>query len=66
MSSLLRKISKGKFNPALSTAGGKRHKPKWGENYRMTRPESKYTPHNGFNVVYSTNAHGQIVREFVK
>jgi len=66
MSSLLRKIAKGKFNPALATAGGKRIKPKWVANYRMTRPESKYQPHNGFNVVYSTTTNGHIVREFVK
>ena len=65
MSSLLRNIQKGKFNPALRSAGGKRRPTRWGKNCRMTRPESKYTPHHGFNVVYSTNAHGRIIREFV-
>jgi len=65
MSSLLRKVQKGKFNPALRTSGGKARPVRWGNNYRMTRTESKYMPHNGFNVVYSKNAHGHIVREFV-
>ena len=65
MSSLLRKIQKGKFNPALRTEGGKRRPARWGDNYRTVRRESKYIPHNGSNVVYSTNAYGNIVRDFI-
>lgn len=65
MSSLARKIQKGKFNPLLKGSRKKRTTV-LASPYRIRRAESKYQPHNGFNVVYSTNAHGQIVREFVK
>jgi len=65
MSSHLRNIEKGKFNPLLRVARKRPSRPLAGP-YRIRRSESKYEPHSGFNVVYSKNVHGHIVREFVK
>lgn len=65
MSSHLRNIEKGKFNPLLRVARKRPSQPLAGP-YRIRKAESKYQPHNGFSVVYSKNSHGHIVREKVK